>query len=250
MSNGALVPQSVANLPAVSAGSVDYQKEQAQGEEFLSQLRFTSKGKEFPNGKYLSPGTWYLISPQDKDTPIPLGDEIHCLVYAASPKALDSTAKTVSFDETSDTYKDIQSRSSQKNSGCMAGMRFLISESTTGKLLELWCAGTIGLKSLYRQALPFMNLSEEERAERSKAMGIELPLEFAGQPFTLKSRTKTSKQGGGQYREPFIRKCSVPFTNVPSADRIVAEQQKFINEKGGNADGGEAVEESGAERAR
>ena len=65
-------------------------------------------------------------------------------------------------------------------------------------------------------------------------------------PCTLKVRLAKSKKGYS-WHVPDVQSCSVPFTNLPTQEAIVAEINKFLTAKSGDV---ETVKEEPGKKAR
>ena len=151
----------------------------------------------------------------------------------------------VSYDEGSDTFKDIAARSTEQDSGCMWGVSFLVYERSTGGFYEVYF-GNKSFRPESKKVYPFLPLSQAD-IDRLTAAGEDTNgMEPHGpRPLTLK--TKQVKNQKGSWYVPVAVKCSTPFTNVPPTATIVAEITKFLSVKSG---GVEKVKEPEGRKAR
>lgn len=219
----ALVPANVFSGLAVSQGTdADYAK-YAEKKGFLQPLMFSSKGKSVLDGKkFIAPGNYFVKDGEDaKD----LGGSIDVIVLARGKKAIDYSnrdALVVCHNPDSAEYRRIEAESTQKESKCMEGPRYLVIERTTGQFYELFCASA-GLKQASVLLNGFLPNAET---------GI-------SQAATLSNKFK--KTAYGTQHDPVVNPCSTPFADLPSEERIVEEITKFLNAKDSD---GKAVEKA------
>jgi len=152
------------------------------------------KSGEFPINHYA------FVQDQDhKD----LGKNVDILVCAWRPKAMDLGGTVVSsYDETSETFKQIQNKSNQKNSNCMWGYEFLVWIPSVEKFGSYFC----GSKTARREA-PHVKARMHNRA----TLGSH---EIKGDEYS--------------WYGPTTSDCSTPF-NMPGKEAFTAEVEKFEN---------------------
>jgi hypothetical protein len=224
-------------LPSTQVGSDD---ELAKGADFLGRLQLFTKGKAIDKG-HIRPGHYGI--PEAADEITDLGDNIDVLVLARRPKALDMTDKDaiiVSYNNESPEFKRIAAQSMEKESNCMYGPSFLVFERSSGRFLEFFC-GSKSTRSEAKKIYPFLPLTEADiKARKLADVPPHGPL-----PMTLKS--KLVEQKTYSWHVPVVVKCSTPFRNLPTRERIVAEITKFVTPK---EDGVERVEEPEAKAGK
>jgi hypothetical protein len=210
-------------LPRTYAGNADDYKDVGKT-DYLLRLSLYSKGKPIDKG-LIKPGHFGVqIS---KDRVEDLGDSIDVLFLAKRYKAVDMSdpdALIVVFDKDSDEYKRIEEESKIKDSNCMAGVDFLLYESSTGRFLDFHCS----TKSADREAGAMMAYLPISQADID-AQGLKGVKPQGPVPATLKSEYVTKKNWA--WFAPQVQKCS-NFTNPPSLADVSAEITKFITEKG------------------
>ena len=193
------------------------------------------------------PGTYGI--PESENKIVKLGPQIDILPLARRTKALDMNDKEAiiaNYDATSDEFKDIAARSQEPESKCMYGTSFLVFERTTGRLLEFFC-GSKSTRPIAGDIAVFLPLTQAD-IDRKKAAGADVSqMEPHGpRPCTLKVRLAKSKKGYS-WHVPDVQSCSVPFSNLPSTETLVAEIDKFLTAKTGEV---ETVKEEPGKKAR
>jgi hypothetical protein len=217
------------NLPALA--SDDVYNDLAKSNDFLGRLQLYTKGSAV-NRKLISPGEYGI--PEGDDEITRLGDSVDVLVLARRPKAIDLSdreAIIVSYDPTSETFKDIQARSNEPDSGCMYGVSFLVIERTTGRFLEFFC-GTKSTRSEAGKIYGFLPLTQQQidaLAERGQDVSKLQP--HGPLPMTLKS--KLVEKGKYSWHVPVVLPCSTPFNRLPSVEAINEQVTKFLTVKDG-----------------
>lgn len=233
-----LVPVDLSQLPSVSLGDDAMFNDLAKAVEFLGRLQLVSKGKLVDKG-LVRPGHYAI--PESAEEALDVGDSIDLIPFARRPKALDMSdrdALIASYDPNSDEFKRIAATSAEKESSCMYGVEFLVFERSTGRFLEFFC-GTKSTRSEAKKLYPFMALSQADIDARNLT-----DVEPHGPiPLTLKSRYV--EKGAYSWFVPVVVKCSTPFSNLPPAERIIAEITKFLNPKN---DGVEKVKDDGKKK--
>lgn len=186
---------------------------------FLPRLQLmTSSSKQVKEGEFPA-NHWALVQDQDyKD----LGKNVDVLVCAWRPKAMDLGDTIIaSYDRKSETFKQIQARSKEKDSGCMWGFEFLI-----------WVA----------QTQSFATCFYGSKTARREAPNVKARLR---KPATLSS--KKIDNGSYTWFGPTSSDCSTPF-GLPTTAAFSEEVEKFENPK---EEGPElATEEDGNSRAQ
>jgi len=92
------------------------------GGDYLAELKVVSSGK-LVNKMKMPVGTFAI---QKGDSATCLGEEIDFVILAWRPKAIDFNEGVSSYDAESPIFRDIFSRSSIQDSGCVAGPEFLV----------------------------------------------------------------------------------------------------------------------------
>lgn len=242
----ALTPVDLNQLPSTQLGTDEQFAELSRRSGFLGRLRLFTKGDAINLG-LVAPGTYGIE--ESKDRIIKLGPQIDILPLGWRTKALDmsdSDAVIVNYDPTSDTFKDIAARSEEPESRCQYGISFLVVERSTGRLLEFFCGGK-STRPIASDIAVFCPLTQAD-IDRKKAGGADVSkMEPHGpKPCTLKARLAKSKKGYS-WHVPDVQPCSVPFSNLPPQETIVAEIQKFVTAKSGDV---EAVKDEPGKKAR
>lgn len=230
-------------LPATSTGTDEQFNELAKSQEFLGRLQLYTKGKAVD--KRLIRGGEYGI-PVSAEEITNLGEEIDVLVLARRAKAIDmndTEAILVSYDIESAEFKRIAAQAGEKESGCMYGPSFLVYERSQGVFLEFFC-GTKSSRSEAKKIFPFLPLSAADIKER----GLTNEEPHGPLPMTLKS--KLVEKGPYTWHVPVVSKCSRPFTNTPSLERVIAEITKFTNPSVETTTVQETEKSGGKRRAR
>ena len=224
-----LVTVDLTQLPSTQLGSDEQFSELSRSAGFLGRLQLFTKGDAINEG-LIPPGT-YGIPESDKKI-IKLGIQIDVLPLARRTKALDMSEQTpiANYDATSDQFKDIAARSQESDSKCMYGTSFLVFERSTGRMLEFFC-GSKSTRPIAGDIAVFLPLTQAD-IDRKKAAGADVSqMEPHGpRPCTMKVRLIKSKRGYS-WHVPEIQVCSVPFTNLPSTEAVVAEITRFITAK-------------------
>lgn len=221
MSND-LIPFDANALPSTELVSDEQLQELSKGTDYLQRIQLITKGKYVDTGK-ISPGRYGIPQPGGEEI-LDLGPEIDILPLCVRPKALDMRnreAVVAVYDMDSEAFQEIKAASSQSGGGCMWGPSFLVLERGTGNFYELFM-GSKSTRAESANLVKFLAVSEETAARR----GIEAhgPL-----PCTLKVRY--AKRGPHGWHVPVVTKCSEPFVNLPTIDKIKEEVEKFKNAK-------------------
>lgn len=222
----------VNQLPATQRGDDAMFNELAKSQEFLGRLQLYTKGKAVDKG-YVRGGQYGI--PESADDITVLGDEIHLLVLARRPKAIDMSdpeAIFVSHDNDSDAFKRIAALAQEKESHCMYGPSFLVYEESQGRFLEFFC-GSKSARNEAKKIYPFLSLT----AADIEARGLTGETPHGPLPMTLKS--KLVEKGSYTWHVPVVVKRSTPI-QAPALEKLIAEINKFVNPP---ADGVERVEE-------
>lgn len=221
MSND-LIPFDANALPSTELVSDEQLQELSKGTDYLQRIQLITKGKYVDTAK-IAPGR-YGVPQTGGEEILDLGPEIDILPLCVRPKALDMRdreAVVAVYDMDSEAFQEIKAASSQSGGGCMWGPSFLVIERSTNNFYELFM-GNKSTRAESANLVKFLAVSEETAARR----GIEAhgPL-----PCTLKVRY--AKRGPHGWHVPVVTKCSEPFTNLPSMDKIKEEVEKFKNAK-------------------
>lgn len=214
-------------LPSTQVGTDEQFDTMSRSTGFLGRLQLYSKNKEVAEG-LIPPGTFGI--PEGDKKIVKLGPKIDVLPLARRTKALDMSDKEAiiaNYDADSDVFKDIAARSVEQESNCMYGTSFLVFERTTGRLLELFC-GTKSSRPVAGDIAVFLPLTEAQIAAKAKnGSDVSMMKAHGPVPCTLTARLAKSKKGFS-WHIPDVQSCSVPFTNLPSMDKIV---DKFVAAK-------------------
>lgn len=241
MSENALIPINLDQLPATQIGTDQDFDRIAKSSDFLPRLQLYTKGKAV-NRKLVSPGNYGV--PVSEDEVNDLGEEIDILPLARRPKAIDmsDTENIISVYDVNDSeFKRIQDQAAEKDSHCMFGPSFLVYERSTGQFLEFFC-GTKSARTEAKKIFSYLPLT---------AVMIDANPDLMGQtphgpiPVTLKS--KLVERGSYSWHVPVAVKCSSPFTTLPSAEVIYKEITKFLAVK---KEGAEVVKEADNRKER
>ncbi len=187
---------------------------------YLRRLHLVSSG----SAKYVADGNAavgdYIIPGTGSECEV-LSRSVDIIPFAVRDKALDTNeSPPISvFDPEDALYQEIEERSQTKNSGCLCGPSFLVLERNTMEFFEFFCGGVSAQMEAGKLG-PFLPVSEAQ----AKLFGTEPK---GADPLTL--QTKQIKRPRQLWFAPVVTACSVPFTNLPSAEVIVAEITKFLN---------------------
>ena len=245
MSDTALIPLNLDQLPSTQLGTDDQFAELAKGGDYLGRMQLYTKSKA--NMKGLIPQGHYGI-PESDDSIIDLGESVDLLPLARRPKAIDMTdmeALVISYDMESEEFKRIAAKSTESDSHCQYGPSFLVFERSTKRFLEFFC-GNKSSRIEAKKLFPFLPLSQADidaKAENGNAVGDLKP--HGPIPVTLK--TKVAENRKGTWHVPVVVMCASPFTTLPSDDVIRREITKFLTVKD---NGVEKVQDNRPARAR
>lgn len=216
----------------------------ANRSKFLRRIELKSKGVLIDTGK-VKPGHYCIVkNSQDAED---LGDSIDILPLTYRFKAIDMSDTDqiiTSFDMKSPLFKEIEQRSSVKDSRCQWGASFLVIERTTAQLYELFL-GSKSNRNEVNTLLDFLPQSAEQLKKRNKSGDPHGPL-----PLTLKSKRVEKKKLGYSWFVMVPRPCSNPFTmaQIPSKEVIQTEKEKFLHPEDTSPEVETGAE--GAKRAR
>ncbi len=229
-----MVAIDLTQLPSTQIGSDEAFAALAKGGDWLRYIKLCSNDKYSKAGK-IPTGHWGL--PGTEESIEDLGPSIDVLPLARRPKALDMSDKTAivtSYDEQSDTFKEIVARSMESSSNCQHGISFLVFERSTGQFYEIFF-GNKSSRPEAKNVYPYLPLSQAD-IDRMSAAGADVTdlTPHGPRPVTLK--TKLAKNNKGMWHVPVAIKCSTPFTKVPSTATIVAEITKFLAPKTGGVE--------------
>lgn len=187
---------------------------------YLRRLHLVSSG----SAKYVADGNAgvgdYIIPGSGSDCEV-LGDNVDIVPFAIRDKALDTNSNPpISvFDPEDPLFKEIEEQAGVKDSGCLCGPSFLVFERNTGEFFEFFCGGVSAQMEAGKLG-PFLPVSEAQ----AKLFGTESK---GADPLTL--RTKKITRPRQMWFAPVVTACSVPFSNLPGVDVIIAEITKFLN---------------------
>lgn len=232
-------------LPSTQLGSDEQFESMSRATGFLGRLQLYSKNKEVSEG-LIPPGHFGI---PDGEKIAKLGPQIDILPLAKRLKALDLSDKEAivnNYDANSEEFQSIKARSEGADSGCMYGTSFLVFERQSGRFLEYFF-GTKSARPIAGDVAVFLPLTQAD-IDRKKAAGADVSQmkpHFA-QPCTMKARLAKDKRGHS-WHVPDVQPCSIPFTNLPAWETIVAEITKFLTAKTGDV---ETVKEEPGKKTR
>jgi len=213
-----LVKNDYTNLP-VSTVSRSELRATAQETEFLGRFQLYTKGEAIDSGA-IAPGH-YGVPQNGSDEILDLGNEIDILVVAVRYKAMDVSDRDdviVSYDKDSDVYKDIKSRSDNREQGCLYGFSFLTYERSTNSFYEMFCCNK-SARIFAPTLLPFLPLSAAEAEQSNEEPHGPIPA-------TLGVRYASNSKG--KWHVPQVRECKEPFTREPPMDEVIRQVTKFL----------------------
>lgn len=185
-----------------SGGDASALAKTVQSGDYLPRLQLMSsnsdkcKKNEFPINHYA------MVRDQ---TFIDLGTDVDVLIIAWRPKALEIGEELISsYDQDCDTFKSIQERSAQQNSGCMYGPEFLV-----------WIP----------EQEAFATFFMGSKSARREAPNVHAKLQKSG---TLSSKLVETKRY--KWQTAIIKGCSTPF-DPPDQDKMQKEVDKFLDPK-------------------
>ena len=220
-------------LPSTRLGSAEDYAELTKGGDFLSTIKLCTSDKYVK--KNLIPNGHFGI-PRSKEEIDDLGDVIDVLPLASRAKAVDMSdlsAVVANYDASSEAFKDIAARSKVKDSGCVAGVSFLVIERSTGQFFEYF----FGSSSSHREAklvLGCCPLSQVD-IDAMAAAGADVDGLEPHTAYAVTIRSKYIDKTKYQWYGPVATRCSQPFAKLPSATAILREIDKFVNVKSGGA---------------
>lgn len=235
-----LIPFSADQLPSVELATEDELQELTKGTDFLQRLQLVTKGKYVDTGK-INPGRYGVPQTGGEDI-LDLGPEIDILPLVVRAKALDMRdrdAIIAVYDMNLPEFDRIKTLAAGTDSGCMWGPSFLVIERSTGNFYEYF----MGNKSARQESgklRPFLPISRE----KAEATGVE---PHGPIPCTLKNRYIQRRHG---WHVPVVTKCSEPFTNLPSLDKVREEVKKFSDTKDNGIERVNDDESASTSRAR
>ncbi len=245
MSDTALVPVNLDQLPSTQIGTDDQFAELAKGGDYINRLKLYTKSKDAIKG--LIADGHYGIPLSDEEI-IDLGESVDVLPLARRPKAIDMTdmeALVISYDMESEEFKRIAAKSAESESHCQYGPSFLVYERSTGRFLEFFC-GNKSSRIEAKKLFPFLPLTQADIDAKAAAGNTVGDLKPHG-PIPVTLKVKVAENRKGTWHVPVVVMCSTPFTRLPSDDVIVREINKFLTIKD---NGVEKVQDSKPARAR
>jgi len=237
-----LIPFDASQLPSTEQVTDEQLQELSKGADYLQRIQLVTKGKYVDTAK-IAPGRYGVPQPGGEEI-LDLGAAIDILPLCVRPKALDMRdreAVVAVYDMDSPVFQEIKELASQPGGGCMWGPSFLVIERSTNQFYELFM-GNKSTRAESANLVKFLAVSEDTATRRGvEAQG---PL-----PCTLKVRY--AKRGPHGWHVPVVTKCSEPFVDLPSMDRIREEVEKFQTAKdNGIQNVTKAEEAASSKRAR
>ncbi len=193
---------------------------------FSERIQLYTKGNAIDQGK-IGPGRYGVPRGEEIED---LGDSIDVIPLLMRPKALDMRdrdAPVCIYERESPAFREIEELAQESDSGCMVGLTFLVFERSTGKFYEFFC----GNKSMRNEAQKIVNYLARTKAD-AEALTVKLgrPVE-PHPPLPCTLNVKYATKGKWGWHVPVCVDCSTPFTNLPPADVIRAEMEKFATTK-------------------
>jgi len=245
MTDTALVPINLDQLPSTQIGTDDQFAELAKGGDYIGRLKLYTKSKDSIKG-LIQDGHYGI--PEGDNQVTDLGTSVDVLPLARRPKAIDMTdmeALVISYDPKSEEFKRIEAKSAEADSHCQYGTSFLVYERSTRRFLEFFC-GNKSSRIESKKLFPFLPLTQTDIDAKAAAGNNVGDLKPHGPvPVTLKVNVAENRKG--TWHVPLIVICSTPFTALPSDSVIRREIDKFLAVKD---NGVEKVQDSRPARAR
>jgi hypothetical protein len=238
MSDNALVPVNLNQLPSTQIGTDDQFAELAKGGDFIGRMQLFTKGKAI-NKELIRPGHYGI--PESDDEVYDLGTSVNILPLARRPKAIDMTdleALVITYDMEAEEFKRIAAKSAEPESHCQFGPSFLVYEQSTRRFLEFFC-GTKTNRIEAKKIYPFLPLTDGDIKRLAEAGNDVTGLEAHG-PIPLTLKVKLAENRKGSWHAPVVVACSTPFMGLPSAEVFCREITRFLTIKD---NGVEKVEE-------
>jgi hypothetical protein len=224
-STKAMFSVDLSNLPPYQMGNDAIYDDIAKNTTCLPRLVLFTKGNAID--RVLIKSGHYGI-PESATEITDLGPSIDLLVLARRPKAVnmsDSDEIITSFDPDSATFTRIAAKSLEKESNCMYGPSFLVTErNNLHRPLEFFC-GTKSSRSEAKKIYPFLALS----AEQIEARGLKD--EKPHGPLAMTMTARLVEEGKHSWQVPVANECTIPFTELLADEKIIDEIVKFITAK-------------------
>jgi hypothetical protein len=226
MSDNALVPVNLNQLPSTQIGTDDQFAELAKGGDYIGRMQLFTKGKAI-NKELIRPGHYGI--PESDEEVYDLGVTVNILPLARRPKAIDMTdleALVIVYDMETPEFKRIAAKSVEAESHCQFGPSFLVYEQSTRRFLEFFC-GTKTNRIEAKKIYPFLPLSEGDIRRLAEAGTDVTGLEPHG-PIPLTLKVKLAENRKGSWHAPVVVMCSTPFVALPSEEVFVKEIMRFL----------------------
>ncbi len=200
-----------------SGGDAKALAETVQSGDYLPRLQLMSSNSDKCKTGQFPVNHYAMIRDQ---TFIDLGTDVDVLVIAWRPKALEIGEELISsFDKDCATFKSIQERSAQQNSGCMFGPEFLV-----------WIPEQDSFATFFMGS----------KSSRKEAPNVHSKLQNSG---TLSSKLIETKRY--KWQTPIMKGCSTPF-DPPEQAAMQAQVDKFLSPKESDLE----IADSGDEASR
>ena len=245
MSDTALVPINLDQLPSTQIGTDDQFADLAKGGDYLGRLKLYTKSKDSIKG-LITDGHYGI--PESDEEIIDLGPAVDVLPLARRPKAIDMTdmeALVISYDMESEEFKRIRAKSAEADSHCQFGPSFLVYERSTRRFLEFFC-GNKSSRIESKKLFPFLPL-KQAGIDALAAAGHDVSTFKPHGPIPVTLKVKVAENRKGIWHAPQVTICSSPFTRVPSDEAIRREIDRFLAVKD---NGVEKVQDNRPARAR
>lgn len=218
--NNALIPMDEIGSNALAKNDELF-KDMIKSGDYLSRLQLNTDNSEICKRGDFPRNHFAIVRGQDHED---LGETIDVLIVSWRPKALDMRGENIiaEHDAKSDTFKQIQETSFQKDSQCMYGPEYLVYVPSKKEFVTFF----LGSKSARREAPKVQDL--------------------LGKAATLKPKMCENKKKQ-IWHIPTASPCSTPF-DIPSVEQLKEVVAKFENPPKSDVELAEEVE--GEERAR
>lgn len=179
----------------------------ASGGDWLPRLQLFGGNSDAAKEGKIPMGHYGVVT--SKDTIIPVGPEVDCLVLSWRPKAMSLNGDDIltNYNPQSAIFQDIVARSELPDSGCMFGPEFLLYLPGVKRYVTFM----MGSKSSRREAPNLKTILEGQRAATLKVALL------AGKKF--------------KWHNPVATRCSTPFelpTDIEALKKVV---EAFNNPK-------------------
>lgn len=201
-------------------------RELATANNFLPRLALYGGSTSAVKSGQFPMNHWGLV--EQKDEIIDLGKEVEIIPLAVRFKALSTNGEVLSYyNPSTDTFNKVKELSKVKDSGCMAGVEFLLWLTEHGKFCTYFC----------------YNVSSKQEAGKIRAL-----INAAG---VLSSKFVPNKnEPKKSFQAPVCNKSSTPPASVPTAEQANSEVDKFVNAQDSVSAAASAEESAATDRVQ